>query len=315
MENFEIPESLSTQQKEAILQTINFKISITEKTVADCFKMQLIRRIIYPYLIDQTDTPVCGVTVFVNWLTHHDPITYASISLQLVEKGKVTDPFLIKSMFKPTDFSHITVDELLLESIRNQQNILPYTKKSFDILESILSTTMGYEICNWLQKYFNKQINADEYGVTDTLIYLEAEFKKPISSLKESFFQLSHAKRINFPTIEDNLKNALAKHTLGCELIMLVTTNLAYKFIHTEKENKSLFGIEYGHYIKVSNIKHDTEKKQINIKYETWGTEISSSINYNDFLEGYRGVIIIKAPKKPIKEEKLENNQAKSSNI
>ena len=156
---------------------------------------------------------------------------------------------------------------------------------------------MSHEIVSWLKQYF-KAYHLVHYEIVDACIYLEGKTQHRASLFKESFFQIASPKRLQFDNIEENLQEVLRKSSEGCHLILLGTAYLTSLLAYDKKDesNPTFLGMEMTHYMNVYELKHDPVKNTIQIKCETWGRVLEKSINYDDFLKGYRGAIIIKTP-------------------
>jgi hypothetical protein len=287
-----------SEQKKSIEKILSFKFKNIPDELGDIFKMQMLRRIKNPDLINQRLGTVCGVVVFMQFIAKNDPCSYVNMIIDLIENGQCTEPFLIKNIYTKDELNDITVDCILLYSFRNQKNILPFNISLPDNLRDLSGATLSYEIVDWINYLLSKKIeNNHLYSIQDTCVYLDADTAQPLSALRERLFLLYSPNRIKFDTLKENLFNAIDCFNQNKQLLMLIHNDvLLHGYV---KNNDSLLGIEYTHYVSIHHIAlHKDEVKNkdiIEISGSSEGTSFQLIFDLDTFLTAYRGAIIIDA--------------------
>lgn len=276
-----------------------------------------------PYLIDQSERPLCGPASALTLLTKVSPNLLVNLSLELILNCKIYFPFKLSlSVYSKTQ--SISLVDVLLTEIRRSltDNFNTYSPTS--VLACVQALTPPGLMYALLEKFGFQD-------VSDLTVILKANAKSELSKPQKALIYMAfHAfqakkKQDKFLLGKGNLKQNLemiikTKQSNEKEVILFLSVDLMNKilarylptalqedFLKQEahpllKLANQVLGMSVDHYVYLNScnlIKNEDEDEYVEMELLTWGSTLNVYLPIDEFLQGYRGAILTTSRIKP----------------
>lgn len=294
---------LSEEFKESLLILAEFlteQTGLVHRLSRDEIVAELLSLILDPDLLNQAQSNVCGVAIFLHELAEKSPLRFVMLGLQLAKTGKSNIPF---ANIESTDELN-NLDSLALTmmcSIRHFSNISGYSKNS--MFERLLGATLPKDFELWFER-------SGFEIITDNLTLHDGD-NEPISTFHRFMLGgLYSDKHVDLSCQEkyEAIQAALAEPEKAC--FLLISSPFA-KYINSRSHDKykiyngdttswsdydtnageTILGIDYGHYVKVLAM-GDGDDADIKLSLFTWGESHEVAIPRSYFEKHCQGIMI-----------------------
>lgn len=258
---------------------------------AEKIQKELLYILFFPESIDQKDSYLCGVDVFLRCLVNDMPQRLIQFVLDLSQNDKSqlsSHTFFLKHERFPRATSFIS---LLMQTIKANTTKTRYSEKNPLLVKSLQELTRPKLLCSLLELSGYQNVRDG----TIVSLFKGFEMPKVIRGVLGGVYHQSH---IIINKDLPHLKEIVGKVKSGSTVIML----LDGPFITTGKHDDALLTTQNIHYIKIDNADLITTIEssipKIRIEFNTYGRSYVIEKDLYSFFKAYKGEIIASPPNK-----------------